>query len=323
MKKLLSIFAALTIAFSVSGCTAQTPEQAAIAMFDSLPKKCEAYPDGNLSKSLVVKGTSGVPKVTFKPGLTPKKPEVHLVNEGQGAMFTGNQTVTFEIAAINGQTGEAYPESSGFLTKFDRSNAVTTLASDDQTPQINLCSVFAGHRVGSRVAGVFPLKTDATSQGPKSIVLVLDLINVFLPRATGPEKSAVSGIPSAVRSATTGEPGLVFPSNVQAPTGFEEYVSVEGAGAELKTGDHILAHYKLYLWNEEHTMVQSSWASQPLDLTVGTGLIEGFSKALVGQKIGSQVVAVIPPALGYGDAEQQSIPAKSTLVFVIDILGKY
>ena len=291
-------------------------------MFDSLPKKCEPYADGKLAESVTVKGTSGVPKVSFKAGLKPKKPEIHVVNEGSGATFTGDQTVTFEIAAVDGETGEAYPESSGFLTKFDRSNAVTTLAADDKTSQVNLCSVFVGHRVGSRVTGVFPLKASSADKGPSSIVLVLDLINVFLPKAVGSEQTAVSGIPSAVR-AVNGEPGLVFPSNLAAPTAFKEYVSVKGAGAPLKNGDHILAHYKLYLWNADHTMVQSSWGSQPLELTVGTGLIDGFSKALVDQTIGSQVVAVIPPALGYGDTEQQSIPANSTLVFVIDILGKY
>jgi FKBP-type peptidyl-prolyl cis-trans isomerase len=29
---------------------------------------------------------------------------------------------------------------------------------------------------------------------------------------------------------------------------------------------------------------------------------------------------VIPPAQGYGDQEQQGIPANSTLVFVVDVL---
>jgi len=50
-------------------------------------------------------------------------------------------------------------------------------------------------------------------------------------------------------------------------------------------------------------------------------LISGFLKAVEGQKIGSQVIAIIPPAEGYGDTEQGSIPPGSTLVFVIDILG--
>jgi peptidylprolyl isomerase len=37
--------------------------------------------------------------------------------------------------------------------------------------------------------------------------------------------------------------------------------------------------------------------------------------------VGSQVLAVIPPGDGYGDQASESIPANSTLVFVIDILG--
>jgi peptidylprolyl isomerase len=51
-------------------------------------------------------------------------------------------------------------------------------------------------------------------------------------------------------------------------------------------------------------------------------VIQGFVQSLEGIKIGSQVVAVIPPELGYGDTAQGSIPAGSTLIFVIDVLGK-
>ena len=39
------------------------------------------------------------------------------------------------------------------------------------------------------------------------------------------------------------------------------------------------------------------------------------------RKVGSQIVAVIPPSLGYGSQAQGTIPANSTLVFVVDILG--
>ena len=52
-------------------------------------------------------------------------------------------------------------------------------------------------------------------------------------------------------------------------------------------------------------------------------VIEGWQKGLVGQTVGSQVLLVIPPDQAYGDKEQGSIPANSTLVFVIDILAAY
>jgi peptidylprolyl isomerase len=83
-----------------------------------------------------------------------------------------------------------------------------------------------------------------------------------------------------------------------------------------------VVHYSGFLWNEG-TQFDSSWENgQPAEFEVAEGsLISGFVKALVGQKVGSQVVAIIPPSEGYGDQGNDSIPANSTLVFVVDILG--
>ena len=50
-------------------------------------------------------------------------------------------------------------------------------------------------------------------------------------------------------------------------------------------------------------------------------IIDGWIKGLVGQTVGSQVLLVIPPDLAYGATEQGTIPANSTLVFVVDILA--
>ena len=44
---------------------------------------------------------------------------------------------------------------------------------------------------------------------------------------------------------------------------------------------------------------------------------------MVGQTVGSQVLMVIPSNLGYGNTAQGSIPANSTLIFVVDILAAY
>ena len=44
---------------------------------------------------------------------------------------------------------------------------------------------------------------------------------------------------------------------------------------------------------------------------------------MIGQTVGSQVLLVIPPDQAYGDKKQGSIPANSTLVFVVDILAAY
>jgi peptidylprolyl isomerase len=51
-------------------------------------------------------------------------------------------------------------------------------------------------------------------------------------------------------------------------------------------------------------------------------LIPGFVKALDGETVGSQVIASMPAADGYGvDGNGSSIPGGATLLFVVDILG--
>ena len=79
------------------------------------------------------------------------------------------------------------------------------------------------------------------------------------------------------------------------------------------------------LW-DDNSVFDSTWEKgAPASFVVSDGsdsqVIPGFSEAIIGQKVGSQIGVVVPPAEGYGDQEQTGIPAGSTLFFVIDILG--
>ncbi|WP_423278712.1 FKBP-type peptidyl-prolyl cis-trans isomerase, partial [Escherichia coli] len=77
------------------------------------------------------------------------------------------------------------------------------------------------------------------------------------------------------------------------------------------------------------TVFDSSWSrGAPAQLTaaagsptVQNGVITGFADALIGQQVGSQIIAVIPPDLAYGEQGNGSVPPNATLVFVVDILG--
>ena len=62
----------------------------------------------------------------------------------------------------------------------------------------------------------------------------------------------------------------------------------------------------------------SSWSrNQPAGFSIGVGeVIPGWDKALVGVKVGSRVLLVVPPADGYGSAGQsaateRTLPASS------------
>jgi len=81
-------------------------------------------------------------------------------------------------------------------------------------------------------------------------------------------------------------------------------------------------------WLLDGTQFDSSWdKNTTLEADTYSGgnhqVIEGWQQAMVGQTVGSQVLMVIPPNLGYGDTAQGSIPANSTLIFVVDILATY
>jgi peptidylprolyl isomerase len=53
-------------------------------------------------------------------------------------------------------------------------------------------------------------------------------------------------------------------------------------------------------------------------------VVKGWAQGLTGKKVGSRVLVVIPPDLGYGDNPPQGsgIKKDSTLVFSVDILAK-
>jgi peptidylprolyl isomerase len=58
---------------------------------------------------------------------------------------------------------------------------------------------------------------------------------------------------------------------------------------------------------------------------IGGTMLPGLETALIGQKVGSRVLAVIPPADGYGTSgnSQLGITGSTTLVFVIDVIKSY
>tara|TARA_Y100000748_G_C15484318_1_gene484116 strand:+ start:1648 stop:2052 length:405 start_codon:yes stop_codon:yes gene_type:complete len=60
----------------------------------------------------------------------------------------------------------------------------------------------------------------------------------------------------------------------------------------------------------------------PFRFTVGAGqVIQGWDQGLIGMKIGGKRKLTIPPELGYGSRDNGPIPANSTLIFEIDLLG--
>jgi peptidylprolyl isomerase len=92
----------------------------------------------------------------------------------------------------------------------------------------------------------------------------------------------------------------------------------------VKAGDRVWVHYAGRLENGKE--FDSSYKrGEAIDFVVGTGrVIKGWDEGIQGMKLGDKRLLVIPPALGYGDrAMGDVIPANSTLIFDVELVGVY
>ena len=78
----------------------------------------------------------------------------------------------------------------------------------------------------------------------------------------------------------------------------------QGDGEVVQPGDTVTVQYKGVLWRNGE-MFDSSWSRGAPASFQTTGVVKGFQKALEGQKVGSQVIAIVPPADGYGTQGQR------------------
>jgi peptidylprolyl isomerase len=121
-------------------------------------------------------------------------------------------------------------------------------------------------------------------------------------------------------------PGVSFPKDAEPGDELVMSTLVEGGGAKVAKGDLVVASYDGYRWNDAGSkLVVSSYAAgQPSAFPTGK-LVPGLDKVLIGKKVGSRVVAVIPPDQGYGsqgDARHQ-VGGNDSLVYVLDLLAAY
>jgi peptidylprolyl isomerase len=321
VRKLLALAATVATIAALSGCAAQNP---ADALTQGAVAVCQPGTEHSNVDQIKVSGDpKKAPVVDFATGISAKTVETKTITPGTGSKIFGNQQVKLELAAYNGGNKKSL-----LSTKFDGTDTQSMFVAPGQVP--DFCGALVGVREGARVAVLYPPKFAHNAKGiadlgvkpTDSLVFVFDVVKVYLPKALGDEKALPVGFPAVnVVRAENGTPGITIPK-ATAPTSLSIATLIEGHGETVAMGQNVTMHYSGFLW-DGHTKFDSSWdKGQPVQFELTDGsLIPGFMKAIVGQKVGSQVVAVIPPAEGYGSAEQSGIPANSTLVFVIDILG--
>ena len=95
-----------------------------------------------------------------------------------------------------------------------------------------------------------------------------------------------------------------------------------GDGQEVEKFNIVTVNYTGLLENGTKFDSSLNPARTPFRFTVGAGqVIKGWDEGLMGMKVGGKRKLTIPPELGYGSRDNGPIPANSTLIFEIDLLG--
>jgi FKBP-type peptidyl-prolyl cis-trans isomerase len=94
-----------------------------------------------------------------------------------------------------------------------------------------------------------------------------------------------------------------------------------GEGPEVLSGDYIVIHYIGTLPSGQK--FDSSYdRGAPFHTRIGVGeVIDGWDMGVIGMKVGGRRKLVIPSKLAYGDQAVGDIPAGSTLIFEMELVG--
>lgn len=125
-----------------------------------------------------------------------------------------------------------------------------------------------------------------------------------------------------VTGAYLSDPSISMPTGT-APTGLIVRTLIQGTGPLVGTGDLALVYVEGKVWAGDREVFDSYTDRRPQSVPLATGAVMPAWKQLAGQRVGSRVMMVVPPADGFGKNgySQLNIAGGDTLVFVFDVLS--
>src|SRR5215471_19060503 len=145
-----------------------------------------------------------------------------------------------------------------------------------------------------------------------AVTLVLPLLAIGLLAGCGGSPAQSSTTSAVTVSGAFGKnPTIAIPAHKAAKTLTVKTV-IHGTGPVLGKTDAFVGNYAIYIWSgASHRLAQSSFTMHEPTLFAGQ-LLPGLEKALIGQKMGSRVLAVIPPKDAFGPSGNPQVGIKGT-----------
>jgi peptidylprolyl isomerase len=302
LRRLIMLAALLLAAVAVPGCgSGPGPVPGVAGGFGTDP--VITIPNGTPSPDMIVK--------TVIPGRGP------VVQSGDYVLFN----VEGKVWAGDRQVVDSYT---------DRQPQGLPLRSRSALPAWRQ---LAGQRVGSRVLMVVPPRDgfgrrgdpQANVTGTDTLVFVFDLLGTMAEKAhaTGTVMPYHPGTGLPRVSWGSRGPVIMAPAAARPPAKLVRRILVLGHGRPVHNGQTVVAAYTGVVWRTGRVF-DSSWTRGfPESFQLGAGqVIPGWETGLGGLPVGSRVLLVLPPSLGYGPAgDPPDVDGHDTLIFVVDILA--
>jgi FKBP-type peptidyl-prolyl cis-trans isomerase len=155
---------------------------------------------------------------------------------------------------------------------------------------------------------------------------------------TAPSGGATSAAVTSTSASTTTASSTTS-SNVKLPTAFNTEPTIKspggtppkklvvknlitGTGPKLTSPSSTITIAYVGALYSNGKVFDASWKDDPSTHTISqaaSGFVPGFEQGLLGMKVGGRRELIIPPSLAYKNTKQGSIPAGSTLIFIVDL----
>ncbi|MFI1396623.1 FKBP-type peptidyl-prolyl cis-trans isomerase [Streptomyces sp. NPDC020681] len=263
------------------------------------------------------------PTLAKGEGEPPKDLKINVISEGKGEKLKkGDQ------AKVN-YLGQAWDSDKPFDNSFDRGQPFDVAIGGGGVIE-GWQKALDGQKVGSRLEVSIPPELGYGAQGQGEIkpnatlVFVMDIVKatVVPVSAKGTEVAQDNiDLPKVGTNADGKAPSMTFPKSDPPKKLVSNYV-LEGTGPVLTDKDSVVVKYEAYLWAGGKKFDSTYDKDTTQTFPLGQVTLKGLKDGLIGKKLGSRVLLVIPPDQAFGAKEQQGIPKNSTLVFSVDLLAK-
>jgi peptidylprolyl isomerase len=297
-RSLTVVVAALLVGGSLAGCT---------GVFGG--GGCEVAP-GDASRAVSASGDIGdSPAVEFPTPLIADTPQSSVLTVGAGDVVGSSAVVRGNTAYFDAETGEALAEADQLFVTNEKGFALgAALACATQGSRI----AFVG--TAAEVSGD-PQVTDFLGGDDAAVVAVVDVEQVFLSKANGFNQLPQDGMPTVV-TAVDGTPGV---STTYQPVVDEPRTALikAGSGATVGKDDTVVLQARSWTWSGDRVTLGSVdlWevgVPAAVPPTADALLHEQtIADAILGSKVGSQLLIVIPNTDG----------TDSATIYVFDVLG--